>query len=306
VVSRRDEPGTTHIDLEAIMAFRDKSPLLISAVVMTKNEASVIVDCLTSLARFAQVFVVDSNSVDATPDLARANGATVVNFTWDGRYPKKKQWCLENLPIQHDWALFVDADERVSPQLESELLALDLAGSEFSAFEMPLEYYFLGQRLRRGHRVRKRSLVRVSETRFPEIDDLGVSNMWEVEGHYQPTAKGPVGRLRGSLLHQDTDSLYDYFARHNRYSDWEAFVAEHPHVAQQVNPQRTRLGRLAAGLRGRGLAFFLYSYVFRLGFMDGRAGFHYAIALAFYYWQIGVKRVEMLNLGHEGFPSERT
>jgi len=131
--------------------------------------------------------------------------------------------------------------------------------------------------------VKKRILVRPDRVAFPIIDDLHVINMWEVEGHYQPAAQGAVHQLRAMLEHADEDSLYDYFARHNRYSDWEAQVSL---------PAGRPLRRIFSHLPAPGLAYFVYSYVFKGGFLDGRAGLDYALAKAFYYWQTGLKRRE--------------
>jgi glycosyltransferase involved in cell wall biosynthesis len=75
----------------------------VSVVVMTRNESPNIGPCLETLSRFDQVFVVDSGSGDGTAEIAARLGATVVPFEWNGGYPKKKQWCLENLPFRHMW-----------------------------------------------------------------------------------------------------------------------------------------------------------------------------------------------------------
>ena len=100
----------------------------VSVVVMTRNEAANLPVCLPSLARFAECFVVDSGSGDGTPDIALSHGAQLVPFRWNGRYPKKKQWCLDSLPFAHDWVLFVDADERPTAELVEEIACL-MAGS---------------------------------------------------------------------------------------------------------------------------------------------------------------------------------
>jgi hypothetical protein len=86
--------------------------------------------------------------------------------------------------------------------------------------------------------------------------------------------------------------LFDYFARHNRYSEWEAYLRAHPSVGRQVARARTSGGRLFQRVPFKPLVFFLYSYVAKAGWRDGRAGFHYAVAHAFYFWQIVVKTAE--------------
>lgn len=271
------------------------SVIEISVVVLTKNEELAIGPCLDSLTRFSEVFVVDSQSTDATVEIAVAKGATVVPFVWDGKYPKKKQWALENCPFTHDWVLFVDADEMVTEELAHELSALDLTESaSFVAYESALDYYFLGRRLSHGHKVVKRALVRRSKCAFPVIDDLQAQNMWEVEGHYQPVCQGPVAKLKGRIDHYDREPLFHYFDRHNRYSDWEAQLrVTTQNVA--VRATRSKQGRRFDALPFKPLVFFLYAYVLRSGWRDGRAGFHYAMAHMFYQWQISLKARELVQ-----------
>lgn len=265
-----------------------------AVVILTKNEGRVIRRCIESVADFVDVFVVDSSSEDETRAEAVHAGARVISFEWNGVYPKKKQWALENLPTSCEWVLFLDADEQMTKELSAEIgSALSTPAIEkFSGFDVELDYRFMGKRLKHGHKVFKRILIRRSESRFLPVDDLAVSNMWEVEGHYQPVVDGEVGKFKHPLVHDDVDPLYDYFARHNRYSDWEAYVANNPSSRMQAAQMRSMQGRLANGVPFKPLVFFIWSYILRLGFLDGRAGFDYAIAHAFYFWQINVKRRE--------------
>lgn len=271
------------------------SGLPISAYILAKNEALSIEACLDSVAKFQTVVVADSGSTDNTCALAEAYGATVVQFDWNGRYPKKKQWMLDNVTSPHDWILLLDADERVTPDLLLELhtLAPSLSRKEFAAYDISLNYVFDGRILRYGHRVVKRSLLDRTRARFLPISDLEC-NLGEVEGHYQPVVDGPVGLLNGRILHEDRDPIGTWFDRHNRYSDWEAFLLTHPEVADQVNRMRSPQGRRFRKVPLKPLAFFAYDYLARGGFKDGRAGFNYALAQSWYYWLVEVKRRELL------------
>lgn len=264
----------------------------VSVIVMTKNEEKVIDRTLDSVRDFSEVFVVDSGSTDETVRKALSHGARVVDFRWTGDYPKKKEWCLDNLPFSNDWILYLDADESVSIELASEI-SHAVQADQFSAYDVVLDYTFLGGRLRHGHRVRKRVLLRRDRASWPHVPDLAVSNMWEVEGHYQPVVDGAVGQLRSPLRHWDPDPLFDYFARHNRYSDWEAYVSFAPGLAAEVFKYRRGGRSVFPKIPCKPIAFFLYSYIIKLGFLDGLPGFHYAIAHAFYYWQIGLKLREL-------------
>jgi glycosyltransferase involved in cell wall biosynthesis len=268
----------------------------ISVVVMTKNEERNVVSCLEALREFEQVFVVDSGSSDRTVELANELGARVVDFEWNGHYPKKKQWALDNLPFSQAWVFYVDADEVVQPQLRAEIRKIFGSPRVADAYVVGLDYVFGGRRLRFGQRVHKVALFRRSAARFIDADDLHVDNMWEVEGHYQPAIAGRVAHLEGRLLHNDHDSLFSYFQRHNRYSDWEAALSvDGALVDPREGGERVHklAKRLFHRLPGRPAFFFVYSYVFRLGFLDGVAGLNYAIAKSFYYWQVQLKAREL-------------
>lgn len=272
----------------------------VSVIVMTKNEERNIAKCLRSVAGFDEVFVVDSASTDKTCEIASAMGASVIPFVWNGKYPKKKQWCLENLPFSHDWVLYVDADEEVLPALTKEIGEIMRHGPVHAGYFVGYDYVFLGRVLRHGHRVYKLVLFDRRHGRFLDYDDLDATNMWEVEGHYQPNISGSTGVLSARMLHDDHDSLYHYFERHNKYSDWEATLRVknalvNPKEAQP--PLRLFLKRLFNRIPFKGVAAFLHSYLFCLGFLDGRAGYQFAMARAFYYWQVGLKCKEM-NKSH--------
>ncbi|WP_084075481.1 glycosyltransferase family 2 protein [Demequina sp. NBRC 110052] len=273
---------------------RDLIP--VTVLVQTKNEENAIRLCLEGLEDFDQVIVVDSDSTDATKEIARGCGATVVNFTWDGQYPKKKQWQLENVRTRNDWILFIDSDEFPSERLVEDIRVFVEKSGSFAAASVELDYYFAGRMLRFGHRVSKTILLRRGHAWFEPVDDLDVPGMGELEGHYQPKCDGPVARLGGRLRHEDVDPVSTWFARHNRYSDWEAHVGARARRSDAVYSNRSAQGRAFARAPFKPVAFFIYSYVVRLGFLDGRAGFDYAFALAAYYWQIGLKRREIDRL----------
>lgn len=275
------------------------APVPVSAIVMTKNEAPNIEKCLRSLAAIDQIVVVDSGSRDGTQQLARDLGATVVSFCWNGQYPKKKQWCLENINFEHDWIIYVDADEEATPALIDEIRRVVCNPVDTAGYFVGYNYTFLGKTLRYGVRVFKLVLFDRHRGSFEPYDDLDATNMWEVEGHYQPVIDGPVKTLSNAMLHTDHDSLYHYFARHNRYSDWEAVVRTNRDLVSQKETQisgRDKQKALFDRMPLKGLVAFLYSYVIRRGFLDGNAGLHFALSKAFYYWQIEIKVSEVQRM----------
>ena len=127
----------------------------VTAIVMAKNEERNLAKCLRSVAQFAQVFVVDSNSTDTTRAIAESFGARVIPFVWNGRYPKKKQWCLENLPFEYDWVLYLDADEELTPEAADEIADVLHVGPRYAAYFAGYNYVFLGRVLKHGHRIYK-------------------------------------------------------------------------------------------------------------------------------------------------------
>ncbi|PWC39987.1 glycosyl transferase [Azospirillum sp. TSO35-2] len=268
---------------------------------MTRNEAVNLPRCLPALTRFADRVVVDSGSDDGTPEIARSLGARVVPFRWDGRYPKKKQWCLDHLPATTeglcDWVLFVDADERPTPALVDEIARLMAAGPTHAAYWIDGRPVLRGRALRFGCWNRKLALVDHRRVRFPDLPDLDVATMWEVEGHYQPRVDGTTGRLRHPMEHGDAKPAAAWFDRHNRYSDWEAVLRADGRMDRLIDGEpaggrlvdRRLLKRLFQRLPGRPLWAFLHAYVLRLGLLDGAVGLDHALGRAFYYWQVGLK-----------------
>lgn len=262
-----------------------KQSLAVTAVIFTRNEENNIAQCITSLNSFAYIIVVDSESTDQTVEIARSYGVTVVHFIWDGKYPKKRQWVLENCDFKTQWIMFVDADERCTPELEGEIKKfLALRENTYAAGSVRLNYYFLGKLLRFGHKNLKTVLLDPTKAYFEPIDDLGAPGMGELEGHYQPKINGKTFRFKSGLIHFDNDPIYSWAERHIRYARWEGYLLNRPDVRSNVYRRKSRPNRGLRLLKFQGLFFFIYSYFFRFGFLDGKAGFDYAFGRAWYYW----------------------
>ncbi len=221
----------------------------VSVIVTTKNEARRIASCIDVLKNFSEIIVVDSQSVDGTGDIARAHGARVVDFTWNRHYPKKRQWCLDNLEIKHDWIFFVDADEIVTPDLYREIAAL------FASGPPACDGYFIrglytsdGKVLRRGLQNSKLVLFDKKRFCFPVVDDLDLPGMGEMEGHYQPVGKDgasvKIGRLKNHVLHLTEIDGSAWEARHRRYAQWEASMNRRGAWPQDPVPWRQFLKSL--------------------------------------------------------------
>ena len=259
--------------------------LPISAVVFTKNEEINITECLNSLKNFGEIVVLDSSSIDRTAKIASELGARVIVFKWNGKYPKKRQWSLEQVEYKNDWILFVDADERITVNFVTELRDFMANSTDsFSAASIPIDYYFAGKRLKHGQRPRKTALLRVGKVKFPVIDDLAADGMGELEGHYQPMISGKTRNFHNSIKHNDNDPISTWMSRHINYAKWEAHLLMNPETKIEVDSSKNGISTWFHKLPLRPFAFFIYSYFMKFGFLDGRAGFDYAFAKSWYYW----------------------
>jgi len=274
----------------------------VSVIVMTKNEELNLRACLETLDFAAEVFVVDSHSTDGTLDIAQSFGATIVQFDWNGRWPKKKNWSILNLPFNYEWVLFVDADERITARLAQEIADVLSAAPLFNAYAVRFDYFFLGKQLKYGDPVYKTILFRHKLGQFEKLEDVGIPGTNEVEAHEQLMLKeGRVGTLQGRVTHYDFRSLWHYFHRHNSYSSWDAHIRFH-HLQENNNIQANLFGsqpekrrffkQLYLKLPCRPVVWFFYSYFLRLGFLDGREGLYYNLYKAIYHFEIDMKIYE--------------
>lgn len=251
----------------------------LSVIIRTKNEERNIGACLAALKNFGEVIVVDSHSTDRTADIAQDYGARVELFRWDGTYPKKSQWCLDNLSLAYDRVLFMDADERMTEALAEEIAALDWAHDGYFIKGQPVWH---GHALKHGLWNNKLALFDRYKFHYPVVDDLDLPGSFELEGHYQPLPKttASIGQLSAPVLHDCAD---EWEARHTRYAQWEAAMVARGAYPRDPIAARERAKSLFRVLRLRGPAVFAYGYLWKGGFLDGAAGLSYARAKAAYY-----------------------
>lgn len=268
---------------EAPRADVRKAGLLpVSVVIPVRNEAHNLPRCLEALRDVGEVYVIDSQSTDDSVEIARSYGASVVQFHYQGGWPKKRQWAMDSLPFAYDWILLLDADEVLTPALRDEIArALEQPG--VPGYWIALNMHFLGQSLRfSGASFRKLSLFRRGRARYEcRLKDQD-SSMADMEVHEHLIVDGTTAKLRNPLLHYNVESLARYIQKHNEYSNWEARVwlygdsAELPPALFGNQAQRRRwLKKRFLHLPGSPLFFFLYKYFLRLGFLDGVPGLIY-------------------------------
>lgn len=229
---------------------------LLSAIIIAKNEAANIADCLDSVAFCDQRIVVDGGSEDATAEIAKAKGARVVAHDFQG-FGAQKNFALSL--AQGDWVFSIDADERATPALAAEIKTA-IADGRADGYEMPRRSSFCGRPMRHSGwypdyvlRLFRRGRARFSDHIV----------------HERVVCDGTVARLREPLLHIPVTRLEDALSRMDRYSTAgaESLVSSGGRVS------------FSAGI-SHGLYAFFRAYVLRAGFLDGREGFLLAVAIA--------------------------
>jgi glycosyltransferase involved in cell wall biosynthesis len=273
-------------------------PVPVSILLPIRNEAANLPRCLESIAWAAEIFVVDSQSTDASGAIAEKAGARVVQFQFNGTWPKKKNWALENLPFSHEWVFILDADEVLPAGAEEEIrAAVSGSASSVAGYWINRRFMFMGKWLRHAYypnwnlRLFKHALGRYEK--LTGVDTQSGDN----EVHEHVVVQGATGRLRCEMDHYAFPSVEVFVEKHNRYSNWEARVAlEHSgndHLQMEAVGWRRKLKRLSHHLPCRGLLRFLYVYVFQRGFLDGREGYYFARLHGFYEFLSVAKTYEL-------------
>ena len=221
----------------------------LSVTIITLNEADQIAAALDSVSWADEVVVVDSGSTDGTPDLARAKGARVSTRAWTGWIDQKNH--AASL-ASHDWILSLDADERATPELASEIRALLQAEPARRGYRIPRVTFHLGRWIR-------------TTDFYPDFQtrlyDRRAGGWQGGRVHESVRVDGGQGQLRGELQHYSFRDLADQVARLNHYSTL---------AARQMHEDGRRA--TVADLLVHPPAAFLRNYVLRRGFLDGAAG----------------------------------
>jgi glycosyltransferase involved in cell wall biosynthesis len=230
----------------------------LSAIVITRNEQAHIQDCLASVAFAREVIVVDSGSTDATVALAETAGARVIRTTdWPGFGPQKNRALAE---ASQPWVLSIDADERVTPALREEILAVVNAAAGPAAWDMPRRSSYCGQFIAHSGWYPDRVLRRFRRGSARFSDDLV---------HERLLTDAAAGNLKHDLLHLSFTDLESVLDKMNRYSTAGALRLQQQ--GRKGSPGRALL---------HGLWAFIRTYLLQRGFLDGRMGLALAVSNA--------------------------
>jgi glycosyltransferase involved in cell wall biosynthesis len=264
----------------------------VSALILTLNEQINVEECLQSLSWCDDIVVLDSHSTDRTQALAAERGAQVITRAFDD-WSAHQNWAVRNLPFRHPWVLYLDADERCPADLRDEVLERARADAPEAAFRMRRKDFFMGRWLKHAQ-LYPSWFVRLFRPQHIRYERL-VNPVAVVDGL--------IGQLRGHIVHYPfSHGVSHWIARHNRYSDLEALEATKLRngtpVAASVwsadpNVRRRALKDIFFRLPARPAVKFAYFYLWRRGFLDGRAGLTYASLQAMYEYMIGCKQAEI-------------
>lgn len=266
----------------------------ISILILTKNEEQDLPGCLESVAWSDDIHVFDSLSTDGTEAAARRQRAQFYQRAFDG-YASQRNASLNVPGFKYPWVFILDADERCLPALAEEMRAfVALAPSSVVAGRIARRDYFLGAWLRRSQITQTYlRLVRLGRVRYErEVNEVLIPD-------------GDVGELKQHFDHFPfSKGVSHWLDKHNRYSSMEAkraieelgmgraFSWRTAFFAKDPQVRRYHQKGLFYRMPGRTLIKFLYMFIWRRAFLDGRAGLYYTLLQSFYELMIVIKQRE--------------
>ncbi len=229
----------------------------LSVIIIVKNEEAAIRECLASVVWADEIIVVDSGSTDQTIDICKEYTDQVFETDWPGFGPQK------NRALEHatkEWVLSIDADERISYDLQTEIKRIIQVAGRHDAYTMPRRSNYCGRYMKHSgwwpdHVVR---LFRRGKAQFS--DDLV---------HERIIVNGEIGKLREPIIHESLLTLEQILNTMNSYSS----------AGAKMMAEENRKAGLTKAIM-HGMWTFLRTYIFRAGFLDGREGFMLAVSNA--------------------------
>lgn len=264
----------------------EKNGNSIAVIVLTMNEEINIKECLSSALLFSrEIYVVDSGSSDKTVDIAKEMGAKVFVHPFIN-YATQFNWALDNLNIEAKWILRLDADERITKDLGDEMLEATAKHSDddVNGFVLKLRTFFMGKELKHGGvypfkklMLFKKGIGRIEERKMDEHTTLSCGKSLE---------------LRCDGIHYDYKDLTYFIKKHNWYSTREAQDVLEGTVS--VGTENLEKGQIKRRRKSKNFYYklpsffrcfllFVYYYIFRLGFLDGKLGLIHCFLSVYWY-----------------------
>lgn len=252
----------------------------LSVIILTYNEEIHIRRCIERVLLIAKkIYIVDSFSTDKTVQIAEELGAEVIRHEWPGNQAEQFNWMIDNVEIETEWILRLDADEYLLPELVEELKdVLPTTKKCVSAFSLSLARAFQGRILRHGI---------VNDVRIVRLFRKGMARYEKrMMDEHLSVLSGDVVSLKNQFVDDNIMPIGAFIVKHNDYASREAALLldaeyhfsgnevvaqDHGEIVEKKRAQKNRYARLP--LFWRGFGYFLYRYIFKLGFLDGKEGF---------------------------------
>jgi glycosyltransferase involved in cell wall biosynthesis len=267
---------------------------MVSVLILTKNEEADLPGCLDSVSWCDDIHVFDSFSTDRTLEIARQAGASVTQRNFDN-WAAHQNWGLANIPFKYPWVFYLDADERMTPELVEAVRGIAAAPGENVAFRLQRRDFFFGRWLKHVQTSPfYMRLFRPEKMRYERlVNPISIPD-------------GPVGQISGFLDHFPfSKGISHWVARHNSYSTLEAaqifenrkknraFSPALAFTSKDFHERRFHQKELFYRLPARPLIKFAILYLGKRGFLDGNAGFTYAALQSIYEYMIVLKTREL-------------
>jgi glycosyltransferase involved in cell wall biosynthesis len=279
------------------------TPLDLTIAIPVRNEEANLPGCLKAIGKnlARKIVVIDSESSDRTKEIACEFGVEIVNFKWNGKFPKKRNWYLQNHNISTSWILFLDADEYLTEDFKTEL-GKKLPDSDKVGYWLKYSIHYMGKKLKGGYPLKKLALFRHDAGEYERIEEDYWSNL-DMEVHEHPVLSGEIGFFKATIDHQDLRSVKYLNLKHNEYAIWEARRFLKMKNDSSITGKWTWKQRIKYHLMGTvwiGPAFFFGSFIFLRGFLDGSRGLAFAIFKMSYFNQVycNIREQEKLNRDH--------
>lgn len=264
----------------------------ISILVLTLNEEANIRACIDAVRDFDEVVVFDSGSSDRTVEFAEAAGARVVSRKFDN-WAAHQNWAMENIEFSQPWVFYLDADERMTPELAAEVRAIAEGETTHRAYYCGRKNFFMGVWIR--HAMPPGHIMRFFQPKHIRFERLV---------NPTPVVDGTIGYLENIFEHYNfSRGMKEWFHKHNNYSSMEAEEAVivldgrtpwSDVFTRDAAQRRKAMKQISFGLPFRGSIRFLYQYLLCGGIFDGKAGYQYCRLVAIYENMISIKIKEIL------------
>ena len=270
----------------------------ISVIILTFNEELNIKNAIKSVLDWAdEIFVLDSFSTDNTASEVASFDSPKVFFYQHAfeDFSKQWNWALKNLPVKSDWTLKLDADERVTKEFIAECSVL-FDDDGISGIYFRRKMFFMGEPLWYGG-FSSTYVLHLWRTGAGAFEDRSVNEHLLVDG--------PTIKVSSFIEHYDFKSLSDWIEKHNRYSSMEASASLENNVCGDIQPKffgnederRIFFKNIYWKTPFKNLIYFVYKYVFKKAFLNGKVGFVYCLLHAVYRYWIGLKIEEYNKTG---------